>query len=145
MSDFTPSTELLAAQLAATVAFADTGTTNSYITIYDAAENLLVTVQLAKPCGTVTTGVLQLHQEAPGGDLIAASGVLQLHQEAPGGDLIAASGVATRASWFAGNGSLVAQGDVTDEAGAGPFILGGAAGTQLYAGGRAILGVTEIT
>lgn len=127
MSDFIPSAGLLAAQLAATVAFADTGTTNAYITIYDAAENLLVTVQLAKPCGTVTDGVLQLHQGALGGDLIAASGV------------------ATHASWFAGNGSLVAQGDVTDEAGVGPFILGGAAGTQLYAGGRAILGVTEIT
>lgn len=127
MSDFIVSSGLRAAQLAATQAFADSGSGNSYIVIYDTSENALATLILSKPCGTVTAGVLRLHQQLPGGDLIAASGV------------------ATHASWFAGNGTLVAQGDVTDEAGIGPFILGGAAGTQLYAGGRAILGVTEIT
>lgn len=127
MSDFTISDDLATAQLRATVAFADTGSANAYIAVYDAAENLLVSILMAKPCGTVTAGVLRLHQQLPGGDLIAASGV------------------ATHADWFAGNGALVARGTVTDEAGAGPFILGGADGTQLYAGGRAILGDTEIT
>lgn len=127
MSDFDISDDLAAAQLEATVAFADTGSANAYIAVYDAAENLLVTILMAKPCGAVTAGVLQLHQQLPGGDLIVASGI------------------ATHAAWFAGNGTLVARGSVSDEAGLGPFILGGTAGTQLYAGGRAILGVTEIT
>lgn len=127
MSDFTVSDGLLAAQLQATVAFADTGTGNAYIAIYDATETLLVAVLLAKPCGTVTDAVLQLHQQLPGGDLITTTGI------------------ATHAAWFAGNGVLVARGAVTDEVGMGPFILGGTSGTQLYAGGRAILGVTEIT
>ena len=127
MSDFDISDDLAAAQLEATVAFADAGSANACIAVYDATENLLVTIQMAKPCGTVTGGVLQLHQQLPSGDLIAETGI------------------ATHADWFAGNGSLVARGSVSDESGVGPFILGGTSGTQLYAGGRAILGVTEIT
>ena len=127
MSDFAVSTELAAAQLQATAVFADAGSGSAYIAVYNATEELLVTVLLAKPCGTLVDGVLQLHQQAAGGDLIDTTGV------------------ATHAAWFAGNGTLVARGSVTDESGLGPFILGGTAGTQLYAGGRAILGETEIT
>lgn len=127
MSDFIVSSGLRAAQLAATQAFADSGSGNSYIVIYDTSENALATLILSKPCGAI------------------ADNALSLSQQAPSGDLIALSGVATHASWFAGNGSLVANGAVTDESGAGPFILAGTSGAQIYAGGRAILGVTEIT
>lgn len=127
MSDFVVSSGTSAAQLNAVVAYADTGSGNSYIAVYDAADTLLATLLLAKPCGTVTAGVLRLTQEQPGGDMIAATGQ------------------ATHADWFAGNGTLVAQGAVTDESGTGPFTLGGTTGTQMYTGGRAILGETEIT
>ena len=127
MTDFTVSSALREAHLAATVALADSGSGNSYIVVYNAAAAPLATLHLAKPCGTVSGAVLRLSQQEPGGDLIAETGI------------------ATSASWFAGNGILVAQGAVTDESGPGPFILGGSAGTQLYAGGRAILGETEIT
>ena len=127
MSDFTISEALHLAQLQAALVLAETGSGNSYIVLYDASAAPLATLILAKPCGTVTEVVLQLTQQEPGGDLIANTGL------------------AAQADWFSGNGVLVASGLVTDESGTGPFILGGTAGTQLYAGGRAILGVTEIT
>ena len=127
MSDFTVSSELAVAQLAATVSFADVGSGNAYLVVYDAADIPLTTLVLTKPCGTVTGAVLMITQQEPGGDLIDTTGV------------------ASHATWFAGNGTPVAHGAVTDESGAGPFILGGTTGTQLYAGGRAILGETEIT
>lgn len=114
------------ARLAATIAFADTGPNNSRIDFYSADETLLVSVVLAKPCGAISSGVLRL-----------ASPNLS-------GDLIMASGIATHANWVSGSGALVGSGPVSDESGVGPFVLQGTSGTQLYEGGRAILGVTEI-
>ena len=105
MSDFEISEDLAAAQIQATLVFADAGSANAYVAVYDGAENLLVTLLLAKPCGTMTAGVLQLHQQRPGGDLIAASGI------------------AMHADWFAGDGAFVARGAVSDETCTGPFIL----------------------
>ena len=127
MSDFIVAPGTAAAQLDAVVAFADAGGGNSYTAVYDASDLLLTTLLLSKPCGVVTAGVLRLTQQLPGGDMIVATGQ------------------ATHADWFAGHGPLVAQGAVTDESGTGPFTLGGTAGTQMYTGGRAILGETEIT
>ncbi len=115
------------ARLAATVAFADAGANPSKIEFFDAAATLLVTVILTKPCGVVLDNVLLLTQAAPAGDLILVEGA------------------AVSAMWLNGAGAPVGSGAVTDESGEGPFVLQGADGTQLYAGGRAILGVTEIT
>ena len=127
MTDFNISLRLQAAQLQATADFADAGPDNSQVVFYSATDVELARITLAKPCGVV------------------ADFKLRLAQAAAGGDMISESGIATHATWLSGAGYVVATGDVTDPAGAGPFILGGAAGTQMYAGGQAVLGVTEIT
>ncbi|MGP1680773.1 MAG: hypothetical protein ACTS8S_00395 [Giesbergeria sp.] len=113
--------------LNATVAFADTGPENSRIRLYDAADTLLVTLVLAKPCGEVLADALVLDQEDPAGDLITAQGSV-------------VTGV-----WLNGEDTVVATGTVSDEAGSGDFKVTGTTGTLLYAGGRAILGVTALT
>ena len=115
------------ALLAATVAFADTGSANSRIRLYDASDVVLVTMTLTKACGTVVDDKLVLQQLDPAGDLISVSGS-------------AVTGV-----WISGTGAIVAEGTVSDEAGSGDFKVAGTTGTMLYAGARAILGVTELT
>lgn len=115
------------ARLQATLAFADSGAQASRISLYDAADQLLVTLTLTKPCGA-----------------IGPDGVLLLTQASGGGDMIAASGQAVKAVWSTSDGKLIGQGMVTDEAGEGHFKLLGSTGTQLYAGGKAILGETRI-
>ena len=127
MSDFAISQEHNAARLAATVAFADAGLSASRIDYFDASDNWLATVTLAEPCGEVEAGVLQLRQADPSGDMIAASGI------------------AAQARWYNGDGLLVASGAVSDESGTGPFYVQGTAGTQIYAGGKLVLGLTEIS
>lgn len=76
---------------------------------------------LASPCGTITTG-----------------GRISL-LTAPGNDLVVASGSVGWAVWCDGDGEPVGAGAVTDEAGAGPFKLGGTSGTMIYAGGIVLL------
>ncbi|WP_182283149.1 hypothetical protein [Comamonas testosteroni] len=115
------------ARLQATLAFADSGPDASRISLYDAAEQLLVTLTLTKPCGQITEG-----------------GYLVLTQASGSGDMILASGQAAIGVWATSDGKLVGRGLVTDEAGAGHFKLLGSTGTQLYAGGKAILGETRI-
>ena len=115
------------ARLQATVAFADSGPQASRISLYDAAEQLLVTLTLTKPCGQITEG-----------------GYLLLTQANGSGDMILASGQAASGVWSTSDGKLIARGQVTDEAGQGHFKLLGSTGTQLYAGGKAILGETRI-
>ena len=131
MSDL-PEFEIPAAhalvRLQATLAYADAGSDASRIALYDAAEQLLVTLTLTKPCG-----------------LITADGSLLLTQASGGGDMILVSGQATTGVWMTGDGKLIARGLVTDEAGQGHFKLLGSTGTQLYAGGKAILGETRIS
>lgn len=56
------------------------------------------------------------------------------------GDLITMSGNATWARFFNGDALWLLDCDVTDMAGAGPLKIGGSAGTNLYLGGRAIVG-----
>ena len=116
-----------AARLQATLAFADSGPDASRISLYDAAEQLLVTLTLTKPCGQITEG-----------------GYLVLTQASGSGDMILTSGQAAIGVWSTSDGKLVGRGLVTDEAGAGHFRLLGSTGTQLYAGGKAILGETRI-
>ncbi|WP_182282913.1 hypothetical protein [Comamonas testosteroni] len=115
------------ARLQATLAFADSGPDASRISLYDAAEQLLVTLTLTKPCGQITE-----------------AGYLVLTQASGGGDMILTSGQAAIGVWSTSDGKLVGRGLVTDEAGAGHFKLLGSTGTQLYAGGKAILGETRI-
>ncbi|BDB69140.1 hypothetical protein Cthiooxydans_15520 [Comamonas thiooxydans] len=115
------------ARLQATQAFADSGPAASTIALYDAAEQLLVTLTLTRPCGQITEG-----------------GYLLLTQASGSGDLILATGQAAIGVWSTSDGKLVGHGLVTDEAGAGHFKLLGSTGTQLYAGGKAILGETRV-
>ena len=115
------------ARLQATLAFADSGSEASRIALYDSAEQLLVTLTLTKPCGQITE-----------------AGYLLLTQASGSGDMILTSGQAAIGVWSTSDGKLVGRGLVTDEAGAGHFKLLGSTGTQLYAGGKAILGETRI-
>ena len=87
----------------------------------------LATLVLTKPCGTVEVGDILLTQESAIGDLIAANGA------------------AVWGRWESSDGDVIADGDVTDMVGGGPFKLDGAGGVNLYAGGRAVLGATALS
>lgn len=123
--------------LQALVAYADSGSGAARVQVYATARpttagdapggTAIATLVLTKPSGTVVDGVLSLTQ---------ASAV---------GDLIAANGAAVWARWETSAGDPVADGDVTDMAGDGPFKLAGADGVNLNAGGRAILGAVALT
>ena len=125
------------AQLAATLAFADDGALPSRVLLYaDAAlatggtpfDAALAEIVLAKPCGTITDGVLTLHPAAPGGSMVLANGTPRA------------------AHWVSGTGALVAAGTVTDVDHDGDFSIGGAptapgdTSPALYAGGVVLLG-----
>ncbi len=115
------------ARLQATANYADSGPGASTIALYDAAEQLLVTLTLTKPCGQITE-----------------AGYLVLTQASGSGDMILTSGQAAIGVWSTSDGKQVGRGLVTAEAGLGHFKLLGSTGTQLYAGGKAILGETRI-
>lgn len=127
LPEFEISPEHALLRLQATLAFADSGSGPSALKLFDAVEQLLVTLTLTRPSG-----------------VISADGSLLLTQAASGGDLIGLSGLAATCVWSTSDGKLIGRGLVTDEAGAGHFKLLGSTGTQLYAGGRAILGETRI-
>ncbi len=67
---------------------------------------------------------------------IDADGALRLLPDADAVDLFTASGQATWGALLSRAGDVVAEGTVTDSVGDGAFLLAGAAGTQVYAGGR---------
>lgn len=125
------------AQLTATLAFADDGALPSRVLLYaDAAlatggtpfDAPLAEVALAKPCGTITDGVLTLHPAAPGGSMVLINGTPRA------------------AHWVNGAGVLVAAGTVTDTDNDGDFRIAGAptapgdTSPALYAGGVVLLG-----
>ena len=114
------------ARLQASIDFADTGVANSQIRLYDAADTLLVSMVLAKPCGSIVSDAIVLEQADPSGDQITTGGS------------------AVWAIWVNGDDEVVAEGDVTDTAGDGPFKVSGTTGTLLYAGAFAILGLTAL-
>lgn len=123
-------------RLLGTVAYADLGANPSKIQLFSTAKpaigaaaggSPLVEMILAKPCGTIVSNKLRLVQA----DLT--------------GDMIMTSGTAVWGRWLNGNGDLVGDGDLSDDAGTGFFRIAGTAGTILYAGARAILGVTDLT
>lgn len=116
-----------AARNAATIATADAGAGNSCIKLYTAeGGTLLGTRTLAKPCGVING---------------AGRIVLQLSAAQ---EMVAADGTATWAEWCNGDGDPIATGTVTDETGAGPWVLEGTAGTQVYAGGVIGLSATAL-
>ena len=127
LPEFEISADHALVRLQATLAYADASQDASRIALYDASERLLVTLTLTKPCGQIT-----------------ADGSLLLAQANGGGDMILTSGLAATGVWSTADGKLIGRGLVTDEAGQGHFKLLGSAGTQLYAGGKAILGETRI-
>jgi hypothetical protein len=87
----------------------------------------LLTITLAKPCGT-----------------IGSDGKLALIQDNDDGDLVAVSGTATWARLANGNGVALADGTASDDSGSGDFKLAGTTGTVLYAGGTGLLGTTKL-
>lgn len=111
----------------ASIDLADAGAAASSIKLYTAeGGTLLGTRTLAKPCGTING---------------AGRIVLQLSAAQ---EMVAADGIATWAEWCNGDGDPIATGTVTDETGAGPWFLEGAAGTQVYAGGVIGLSATAL-
>lgn len=133
---FSISAEHAAAQLAATLVFADAGADPSRIRLYtepDGAGTLLAEIALTKPCGTLSGGVLTLHPADAGGTMILQTGIPRSGR------------------WISGAGLLVAAGIVTDLAHDGDFKVAGgstAAGDDspaLYAGGLVVLGALTLT
>ena len=129
------------AQLAASIAFADTGAQPSSIRLYAAAGAAtgatpagapLAEVTLAKPCGSIAAGQLTLHVADPAGAMVLATGQPRAAQ------------------WVSGAGLLVAAGSVTDMDHDGDFRIAGAATPAgddtpaLYAGGLVLLGAVVL-
>jgi len=125
-----------AARNAACIARADDGAGNSSIRLLTAQGGELLAVrQLAKPCASVRP-----------------DGRIALLPAASNDDVVLATGAATWGQWCAADGTVLAEGQVTDEAGrvsdggnlvdtgdVGPWVLSGANGTLLYEGGIVLL------
>lgn len=123
--------------LGARLAHADLGPVPSRIEFYS---TLWIKVVGADP-GAAPLVVCVLAR--PAGAVVAHAIVLQ--QGEVGGDMIAATGDALWARWLTGDGEIVAEGDVSDEAGTGKFKVAGTTGTTLYAGGRFFLAMSALT
>jgi len=128
--------EHAAAQLAASIAFADAGAQASRIQLYDdlgGAGSLLAEIELTKPCATL------------------ASGVITLHTADTGGTLVLLTGIPRSGRWLSGAGLLVVAGTVTDADHDGFFKVAGGAtpagdtSPTLYAGGLVVLGALTLT
>lgn len=126
------------ARLLATRDFADAGTGNSYFELFDntrvspgavAGVTPVVSIVLDDPCGTIVSDKLRLTQKDATGDLILRN------SDAPG---------VQWGRWYRADGVPMADFDVSDDAGDGFVKITGAAGTTLYAGGRAIMGLCEL-
>lgn len=130
-----------AAQLAATIAFADTGVGNARVHLYSTArpsapgahtDTPMATVLLAKPCAQIVAGVLSLLQQDVGSNLVLTTGIPRWGE------------------WVNGDGALVAEGSVTDDLNGGDFQIVGATtalgetSPTLYAGGLVVLGATTL-
>lgn len=128
-----------AARNAASIALADTGSGNSSLRLYTSAGGTLLAVRtLGKPCGTVGAGP----------DHRITLAMVETTEVA------IATGAARHAEWCDGSGVAISAGRVTDPdgnvtdgtgavvpdpEGVGPFVLGGSAGTMVYAGGLVLL------
>lgn len=133
---------LALAQLQATVARADAGSGNSRLVFYSSPRPetladltgavVLAEVVLAKPCGTVTDGVLSLQPQDAAGTLVVTAGIPRW------------------AVWWAADGSVITDGGVTDATADGCFrVTGGdtAEGDNspmFYAGSLMLLAGSEL-
>lgn len=124
------------ARSAATLARAATGSGNSVIQFFDTPQPSLGDAPGATP-------VVEVVLSASIGT-VSVTGIISLVQADLTGDVILADGLVVWGRWLARNGALMGDGTVSDAAGTGFFKLSGTVGTQLYAGARAILGVTAI-
>ena len=112
----------------------DSAAQKGYIEFYSAARPGSITgtytpaarATLARPCGTMVTGYLKLVPDAAGGEMVTTTATILWGRI------------------FKGDGTPVADGDVTDESGDGAFKLAGTAGTTLFAGGYLLLATAGI-
>jgi hypothetical protein len=98
----------------------------AYALVYDVSETTLVAIVLAQPSGSIEDAEMTLIQNDPAGDLIIASGA------------------ALTFELFAGDNTLLGGGSVSDMEGSGDMKIAGASGTNLFAGGRAVLGLFKL-
>lgn len=130
------------AQLAASIVFADAAEGPSSILLFTTARPVAggspggahqAEVVLAKPCATISGGVITLHVADPAGAMVLASGIPRW------------------ARWLRGDGLLVGDCDVTDATGGGDLtVIGGTTpegdnSPMLYAGGRVLLGTVSLS
>ena len=115
-----------AAQAAAnahTITLADAGAGPSTLRLYTDADPVtqerthLVTIVLAKPCGTIVGGQIQLAQADPLGDMVAATGV------------------PTFAQWCDGDGTVIADCTVSNDAGDGDLKISTRQDGMIFEGG----------
>lgn len=110
-----------AAANAHTITVADAGSGPSTLQIYDTQDagtrKKLATITLAKPCGQLVGGQIQLTQADPTGDLVQITGV------------------PTWAEWLDGSAQLLATCTVSAEDGAGDLKISSRADGQIFAGG----------
>lgn len=134
--------DVLQAQLAATLAFADSGAGASVIRLYattqpatgaDPGGAAMAEILLDKPCGLLGAGTLSLVPADPAGGMVLSTGLPRW------------------ARWARSDGALVADGTVTDVANGGDFVVvdavtsPGETSPTLYAGGRVLLGTATLT
>ena len=112
-----------AAANAKTLQLADAGAGPSTLRLYTDADPVtqerthLITIVLAKPCGTIVSGQIQLAQADPLGDMVAATG-------AP-----------TFAQWCDGDGVLIADCSVSNDAGDGDLKISTRQDGMIFEGG----------
>lgn len=127
--------EVNEARLRGLLAYLDTGAGNARLLVFADPERppfgdpsalpTLVTLPLAKPCGEIEEGVLQLRMRDAGGAMILASGL------------------ATWARLVTAAGTLAMDLDVSDDAEGALGQVQIPGGTQLYAGGYMTLAPTS--
>lgn len=112
-----------AAANAKTLQLADAGAGSSTLRLYTDADPVtqerthLVTIVLAKPCGTIVGGQIQLAQADPLGDMVAATGVPTFGQ------------------WCDGDGVAIADCTVSNDAGDGDLKISTRQDGMIFEGG----------
>ena len=112
-----------AAANALTITVADAGAGPSTLRLYTDADPVtqerthLVTIVLSKPCGTIVSGQIQLAQADPLGDMVAATGV------------------PTFAQWCDGDGTVIADCTVSNDAGDGDLKISTRQDGMVFEGG----------
>lgn len=121
--DAARTTAAQAAANAKTLQLADAGAGPSTLRLYTDADPVtqerahLVTIVLAKPCGTIVGGQIQLAQADPLGDMVAATGV------------------PTFAQWCDGDGVVIADCSVSPADGDGDLKISTRQDGMIFAGG----------